>query len=227
MDSEEGDPMDALPYHDMIFEARRVGLSVGLEIPAVINPAKGGSIYSEGLYALLDYAAREGLEFVNINELEASHTNMEHFSRLGYQLIGDSMAVKGSMELAYSTIEKVRSGNRDSPTVFHICSSVYKDSIQLRKRLIRTSSRVARTFELPTDDGTLLRGVIESDDVQNIITSLKKEHGVPDDLFTYEDGKILIAPWVLEEISSRIDGDSYLSEVYPTWDALEVERTPL
>ena len=131
--AEKGDPVDAASYHDLIFEARRCGLSVGLEVPAVVNPKGGGNIYGEGLFSLLDYAAREGMEFVNVNELEASHTNMNHFQRLGYELVGDSMAVEGSMRLAVETIEKVRLKNPDSPTVFHFCSSVYKDSVQLRR----------------------------------------------------------------------------------------------
>lgn len=227
VDSEEGDPMDALSIHDMIFEARRNSISVGLEIPSVVDPKNGGSIYSEGLYWLLDYAAREGLDFVNVNELEASHTNMDTFARLGYELIGDSMAVDGSLDLAARTIKKVRNKNPDAPTVFHICSSVFKDSVQLRNRLIRTANRVARPFEVPTDDGTLVRGLIVGDDIGSILVELRERFDVPDELISLEGMQIIVAPWVLEEIGRFLKGDCYLSEIYPTWDALEVERTPI
>ncbi len=227
VDADIGDPLDARPYHDLIFEARRIGLSVGLEVPAVVNARGGGTLYSEGLFALLDYAAREGIEFVNINELEASHTNMPHFAHLGYELVGDSMAVRGSMELALSTMEKVRVKNPDAPTVFHVCSSSYKDAIQLRKRLIRTAERVAKPFEIRTEDGTLLRGVIRSSSSRRIERILIDEFEIPEDLIQVNDDMVLIAPWILQEIASELDGEKYISEVYPTWDGLEVERTPL
>lgn len=224
-DAAEGDPIEASAYHNIIFEARRRNISTGLEVPSVVDPASGGNLYSEGLHVILDYAAREGLEFVNVNELEASHTNMVKFSRLGYSLAGDSMAVEGSLELAVRTIGKVRNANPDSPTVFHICTSSYKDSVQLRKRLIRTAKRVARPFEIPTEDGTLLRGLVECSDPQGVARILMEEFGVPGELLSVENGTLLVAPWVLEDIGSRIDGVCYLSEVYPTWDGLEVERS--
>ncbi len=226
-DSEPGDPVDATYYHELIFEARRLSLSVGLEVPAVVNSQGGGRLYSEGLFSLLDYAAREGMEFVNINELEASHTNMDHFRKLGYGLVGDSMAVEGSMDLAVETIEKVKFKNHGSPTIFHICSSIYKDSVQLRNRLIRTSERVARPFEIPTEDGTLLRGIVETDDVQAVVDHLQEVYDVPQELFEARPGSLLVAPWVLQEIGRKLPGKCYISEVYPTWDALEVERTPI
>lgn len=227
IDGEVGDPLDAFEYHELLFEARRSGLSTGFEVPGVVNARGGGTLYSEGLFYLLDYAAREGIEFVNVNELEASHTNMEHFAHLGYSLIDDSMAVKGSLKLAVETIDRVKSKNMDSPTVFHICSSVYKDSIQLRNRLIRTAHRTARPFEVPTDDGTLVRGLVISDAPIVIIKELRERFDVPDELFMLVDGNVIVAPWVLEEIGKFLSGRCYLSEVYPTWDSLEVERTPL
>jgi hypothetical protein len=226
-DAEEGDPLDASIYHDLIFEARRVGLSVGLEIPAVVNTLKGGEIYSEGLHSLLDYAAREGMEFVNVNELEASHTNMDRFGRMGYELVGDSMAVKGSMELAVSTIEKTRLKNQDSPTVFHICSSVFKDSVQLRNRLVRTANNTARPFEIPTEDGTLLRGIVESEDIDGVVDYLREIYDVPEELYKREGEYLIVAPWILQEVGLKLPGKCHISEVYPTWDSLEVERIPI
>ena len=41
------------------------------------------------------------------------------------------------------------------------------------------------------------------------------------------DGKVEVAPWILEEISTSLDEKCYISEQYPTADGLEVERTPL
>ncbi len=226
-DCEQGDPLDASFHHELMFEARRLGISTGIEVPAVINTRKGGTLYSEGLYHLLDYAAREGMEFVNVNELEASHTNMDHFNRMGYELVGDSMAVAGSMELAVSTIEKVRAKNPDSPTVFHICSSVYKDSVQLRNRLKRTSENIARPFEIPTGDGTLLRGIVESENIEDVVDYLTEIYEVPEELYHRSGNILFVAPWILQEIGKKLPGRCYISEVYPTWDGLEVERIPI
>ena len=226
-DHEQGDPAEARQVHELIHEARRSKLSTGLEVPALVDPRGSSGIYSRGLYHLLEYAAREGIDFVNVNELEASHTNMGVFKRLGYDLVGDSMAVKGSYELAFRTIEKVRDIDHQRRTVFHICTSVYKDSIQLRNRLIRTAKNTARPFEIVTEDGTFLRGIIETDDPSNIYGHLSRVYDVPPELMVIENGKVLIAPWVLEELGPEIEGTSYISEVYPTCDALEVERTPI
>ena len=41
------------------------------------------------------------------------------------------------------------------------------------------------------------------------------------------DNKVEVAPWILEEIAEELEYKCYMSEQYPTADALEVERTPL
>jgi hypothetical protein len=89
------------------------------------------------------------------------------------------------------------------------------------------SANLARDLEVATEDGTLIRGVIVSPDPVALKDRLTAELGVPASLMEPFRDKLLIAPWVLEEISSELLEESYISEVYPTWDALEVERTPL
>ncbi len=210
----------------LIDEARRLGLDTGLEIPAVPD-VEGGEEYSRGLYDLLNWAAEKNLHFVNVNELEASHTNMEEFARKGYELVGDSMAVEGSRELAWSAIDAARTNHPDKSTVFHFCSSPYKDSVQLRNRLKRTARICAEPYEVITEDGTLIRGVIVTDDPADLEKVLNDRYDVPPDLMRISDGKLLVASWVLEEISGDLKESCYISEVYPTWDGLEVERAPL
>ena len=51
--------------------------------------------------------------------------------------------------------------------------------------------------------------------------------GVEDAMMATLDGKVEVAPWILEEISTSLDEKCYISEQYPTADGLEVERTPL
>ncbi len=226
-DGEEGDAMDASIYHALILEARSLRLSVGLEVPALVDPLKGGNQLSEGLYHLVRYAVREGMDFVNLNELEASHTNMDEFRDRGYDLVEDSMAVKGSYQLAYRTFDKVRAEFPDARTVLHVCSSVYKDSVQLRNRLKRMADNVVRELEIVTEDGTLIRGIITAKDPRALMRRLSEEYAIPTTLMEPMNDKLLIAPWVLEEISSDLEEEGYISEIYPTWDGLEVERTPL
>ena len=224
--AEEGEPLEAAIHHDLISAARKCGLQVGIEIPAI--PGVDGDIdYPGGLKTLLDYAAREDLEFVNINELEASHTNAEAMKGMGYSLVDISMAIEGSRELAWESINQTMSIHPESRTIFHFCSSVYKDSVQLRNRLRRTAANVRRQYEVTTRDGTILRGVIETEHPDIIHDRIVEEFGVPDDLISMKGNLLHIAPWVLEEIHQDIDGLCYISEAYPTWDALEVERIPL
>ncbi len=213
-------------YISLIDEARRLGLDVGFEVPAVPD-VEGGESYSQGLYDLLTWAAGADMKFVNVNELEASHTNMEEFARKGYELVGDSMAVEGSRELAWSAIDAARRNHPGTSTVFHFCSSPYKDSVQLRNRLKRTARVCAKPYEVITEDGTLIRGEITSDDPGTLVGRLHDQYDIPLELMEALEGKILIAPWVLEEISGDLKEGCYISEVYPTWDGLEVERTPL
>lgn len=223
--ADEGDPGEADIYHDLIEAAREAGLHTGIEIPSI--PAGPDLDYSDSLKAILDYGARENLEFINVNELEASHTNADRMRDMGYSLVGISMAVEGSRQLAWEAIREVEGNNPESRTVFHFCSSVYKDSVQMRNRLKRTAKNVHRPYEMVTGDGTILRGVVESDDPEAVRDLMRDRLGVPDDMVSFQGDLIHIAPWILEEIHTDIEGRCYLSEVYPTWDGLEVERIPL
>jgi pyruvate formate-lyase activating enzyme-like uncharacterized protein len=202
-------------------------LTTGLEIPAVVDGKGEGDSNSSGLGSLVDYAVREDLSFVNINELEASHTNMELFKKKGFELVGDSMAVKGSRDLALDVMKNIEAKYPLRKTVLHLCSSVYKDSIQLRHRLKRMAENLHKPYELVTDDGTLIRGIIETPDAEEQIKMFREEFSIPENLISFDGSRIFVAPWVLEEIAPDIDQKCYLSEVYPTWDGLEVERIPL
>ncbi|MBN1539886.1 MAG: radical SAM protein [Candidatus Thermoplasmatota archaeon] len=223
----EGDASPAIPFHELILHARDSIRSVGLEIPAVVDEKGSKTSNAGSLLELVRYAARTGMDFVNINELEASHTNMGIFSVKGFSLVGDSMAVEGSRELAWSVIKRVQGEFPGTKTVFHFCSSVYKDSVQLRHRLKRMANNLRKPYDIVTEDGTFLRGVIVTDRPDDITALLKERYEVPDELMDALEDRVLIAPWVLEEIGPGLEEETYLSEVYPTWDGLEVERIPL
>jgi pyruvate formate-lyase activating enzyme-like uncharacterized protein len=167
------------------------------------------------------------LDFVNINELEASHINMPIFREKGFELEGDSMAIKGSRELAWWVMKKIEKEYPGHRTTLHFCSSVYKDSIQLRHRLIRMAKNLKKEYEIVTEDGTFLRGVIETMDPEALKEQVKEEFDVPLEMMEVIPTKLLIAPWILEEIGPSLKERTYISEVYPTWDGLEVERIPI
>ena len=81
-------------------------------------------------------------------------------------------------------------------------------------------------YQAITEDGTLVRGFMYTQDTGAAAEALR-DMGVEEDMFQILEGKIEVAPWILEEIAEDIPWKCYISEQYPTADALEVERTPL
>jgi pyruvate formate-lyase activating enzyme-like uncharacterized protein len=192
-----------------------LGIPAGIEVPAI--PDRG-----EELRTLLNYCALSGLDFANLNELEFSETNAVRMRNQGYHVKGDlSAAAAGSEEMAIELVETVRG------IPVHYCSSSFKDSVQLRRRLIRRARRIARPSDLITEDGTLLKGVIEKD--LTLARRMLDEEGVPRRLVRVDEEKhrLEVAPWVLEELASSLPMPSFIVEEYPTADRLEVERRQL
>ena len=115
----------AYGYRDAADLARKMGFSCGFEVPslpevAVLNPAL------------------EFLDFMTINELEWGETNAGEMRRRG--LVPD--------DLAGNAVRRSRAwaaGISRHPKVY-FCSSRDKDSVQLRKRLIRTARTTARDW---------------------------------------------------------------------------------
>ena len=195
---------------------RNKTISVGIEIPSL--PDKKNE-----LLALVKGVSELGVDFINLNELEFSESNWDMMERFGYELKDEmSSAVLGSQELALECIAV-------STVPIHFCSSTFKDSVQLRKRLIRRAEHVARPSDIVTEDGTILKGLLYTDDIDGTIELLRTEYEVPDELMFSEPGRkyLEVAAWVLEELASELPFKCYISEQYPTADALEVERTPL
>jgi len=191
----------------------KLGLDVGIEVPAL--PGR-----MDSLKALVKDASELGVKFINLNELEFSETNWDMMDSMGYDLKDDSSAVAGSEEVALEVI-------KHSGMSVHFCSSSFKDSVQLRRRLIRRAENTAREMDIITEDGTILKGLLYADDIKEAISVLK-DYDVPDELFSDRgNGKLEVAPWVLEELANELPYKCYIIEEYPTADRLEVERTPL
>lgn len=197
--------------------SKALGMTVGLEVPLI--PER-----EEDLVALIHWAESEGLAFVNLDEMEYSDANFARMKLRGYEIKHDlSYGVKGADAVALRLLE-----SRWSTTV-HYCTSGYKDAWQLRTRIKRRAENVARPWDVVTEDGTLVKGVIEGDGLDELLRDLGKRHRVPKKLMGFDAAKrrIEIAPWILEEIAPSLGRPSFVVEEYPTADGLEVERVRL
>lgn len=195
---------------------KRSKMKIGFEVPSL--PGSDAALRS-----LIEYAQEAGLDFVNLNELEFSEGNWDQLRERGFEIVDDkSSAAKGSGELAMAMAS---SGFR---VPVHYCTSAFKDSVQLRNRLKRRALRVALPSDIITEDGTLLKGVVEGP-MDEIMALLREKYEVPEELMRKDEERerVEVAPWVLEEISPELPYDSFLVEEYPTADRLEVEREPL
>jgi uncharacterized protein len=187
-------------YAESVKAARAMGFAVGVEVPAL--PTVG----------VLE-PALEILDFLNINELEWGDTNAEGMRERGYTLEdGYHNAVAGAREWAFhiSRDEKV-----------HFCSSSFKDSVQLRKRLIRIAKNTARPFDHVTRDGTVIYGnlVPAGNDIAWIRT-------LSPGFFTNCDDHIELSWRVLKRQADVLTGECSIIERYPDRGMI-VEVTPL
>lgn len=205
--------MEDTPLKEIV---ESIGIDIGIEVPALPD-------MREELDSLVDYAEGIGVDFVNLNELEFSESNWGMMEEHHYGLVDElSSAVAGSEETARYVME------RHPDMRMHFCSSTFKDSVQLRNRLKRKAEKSAKEYEVITEDGTVIKGVLYGD-IEEAMSVLRDEYDVPDILMEAdpERSRLIVAPWVLEEIASELPYRCYEVEEYPTADRLEVERTPL
>jgi len=192
-------------------------IDVGIEVPALPG-------HEDDLDAMITYAFSIGIKFINLNELEFSESNWDMMRSQKYEILGEtSSAVQGSKELAMKMIKK----HPEIP--IHFCASSFKDGVQLRNRFIRRAKHVAKEYDVVTDDGTILKGIVYADNLDDVISILKGKYDVPDELFfiDVEKNRLEVASWVLEELADVLPFKCYITEEYPTADRLEVERMPL
>lgn len=197
--------------------AGKVRMDVGIEVPAL-----PGS--KEGLVALAEYAFSAGADFMNLNELEFSESNWVMMKERGYEVKGGLSAAIGGSEETALTVMRLLPDRR-----IHFCSSHFKDGVQLRNRLKRRAENTARPYDVVTDDGTFLRGIIYADDCGEAVRFMREEYDVPAKLISvdHDRDRVEIAPWILEEVGPELPFKCYIVEEYPTRDRLEVERTPM
>ena len=209
--------LESTPVAGLIKDAKRLGISTGAEVPAI--PKKERELLR--LAASLD--ALEA-DFLNLNELEYSETNLGNLNSKGFRVRDDiSAGALGSELTARNVVEDAKV----SMTV-HYCSSGYKDGIQLRRRLLRRAKNVAMPYQVITKDGTLLTGIIEASPAMALLIMghLRREK-VPVRLFSHNraEKRVEVAPWVIGEVRGLDRHRRFIIEEYPTADGLEVERS--
>lgn len=190
-------------------DAISLGMEAGVEIPALAQvPEVVEAVKSTGA-------------FLNLNELEFSETNAHRLRDLGFQPEEVHCGALGSEEIA-------RNHFMDEDLKIHFCTSRFKDAVQLRERLKRRALRVARPFDFPTEDGTLIHGVIEGD--LDLAYRALEELGVPRVMYSMTGDGINISAPILEDISKELKGiglNISIVERYPLEGGLVVERIPL
>jgi pyruvate formate-lyase activating enzyme-like uncharacterized protein len=180
--------------------ARKIGFSVGFEVPSLPEVGRLEEALSD-------------LDFLTINELEWGDTNADEM-RLRKYHPEDSVhnAVSGSREWASGISRHAR---------VRFCSSQFKDSVQLRKRFIRIARNTARRFDEISGDGTVIYGVIEGVDE---FPSVLMDYGAG--MYEVRDGAIETAWWILVEEEGHIGGRKSVIERYPD-RGIVVEVTPI
>ena len=180
--------------------ASAMGFETGFEVPALPEID-------------LLIPALSHLHFLNINELEWGETNAHEMRRL-HLVLEDSIhnAVEGSRAWCRNIVKNEN---------VYFCSSAFKDSVQLRNRLIRIAETTARPFDEISDDGTIIYGRIEGAlSVPEAVLELGPG------MFEEREGAFETAWWILFERGDEIEGTKSIIERYPNRGII-VEVTPL
>lgn len=197
---------------------------------------------------LMKYCDKK-IKYMNLNELEMSHTNADALKQRNFALKEQlSHGVYGSQELAHYLLDWAEKNVSYS---VHYCSSQTKDR-QMGKRIKKRVKNVIQPFDLETDVGTIIRGSLYLEEwkpghqysqhlnslkpterkkivlrLQNKLSSLYKL-GIPKKLLQIDEHKVRIITSVeiAEQLAPEIKQLGLLPafvEEYPTHDALEVQ----
>lgn len=208
-------------FHKIFRDAPRWGLRRGVEIPLI--PDK-----EDDLRKLLRSLRTAKVDFVNLNEFEFSETNEQNLGARGYRgNPSGGWGVQGSRIVARKLL------GEDWGFPLHFCSSGFKDSVQLRQRLLRRGAKTAQPFDVLTDDGTLVKGIIEPlrgersllQFVKQLRTDLQLTEGSY--FVNKERRRVEVSPYLLRREAVRLRWPAFEVEEYPTAEAIEVERAPL
>jgi uncharacterized protein len=212
---------DGGAYREVLEAAPGWGIRRGVEIPVL--PEKEAEL--RRLLVALDGI---GVDFVNLNELEFSETNEDKLHERRYELDPrNGWGVRGSRAVAERIVRESR-----LRVPVHYCSSRFKDGVQLKQRLLRRAARTAPSFARVTDEGTVILGIVEVPGARPLAQyasrlSTMARLDVSDYRIDFERRRVELSAERLRRVARRLREPAFEVEVYPTADALEVERTPL
>jgi len=193
-------------FEESVRVAKRLGMEVGVEIPALRFSEEVAKFVNE-----LDI-------FLNVNELEFSSTNYEELVKRGYEP-NDHYGAKGSDEVAGMYAKVVRK--------FHYCTARFKDRAQMRRRFIRMAMNMP-DFYVVTREGTVLCGFLEgSKEELERAKRFLSSHGQE---FVEVEGGIETSPEFVERWGEVLKAEGLrvsIIERYPTSKRIIVEVIPL
>ena len=218
--------MDISPLENVIDNITQLPVKIALEIPVL--PDK-----KQNIIELIKWAKRKKIDYVNLNELEFSEQNEDELYKRGFTVKDElSAAAKGSQETAYNILSYFE--NKSLNIGIHYCSSSFKDGVQLTNRMKRRAKSIATSHDIVTEEGTILKGIIEISKSQKhsrIISLLEELHFTKNQYqINKEKKRIELHPQFLEENKKILLSENincFIIEEYPTADHLEVERIPL
>ncbi len=197
-------------YAESVKSAKKFGLEVGVEIPAIKFDER-----------LADFVNEHDI-FMNLNELEFSATNQEELFNRGFK-VGDYFGAEGSDEIAEMYLKKVKK--------FHYCTALFKDKAQMRRRFIRMAMNHPE-FYVVTRDGTVICGCAECriEELKRL-TSIIESYDV--DYRIFKNGFTAGVEFSVDELDRlcevlKAEGFRVsVVERYPTSRRIVVEKTPL
>lgn len=220
--------LDEIRFHLWSAEPVRLALEAGIRAGVELPVIPGNRRMYIALLKKLDQLPGA---FVNLNELEFSDTNLKEFKKRGFKIKSEtSMAVKGSEKLAS---EILRWAASNTGLDVHYCPSSLKDSVQLRNRLKRRATNVAKPYEQITEDGLLFKGVIMGVRLKELATLRRRlilRYKIDPKLVGLDKEKKRIElHWRLAEKLAKAEQNLKfaLVEEYPTCDRLETTVIPL
>jgi hypothetical protein len=211
----------------VISEVKKLPVDIAIEIPVIPKKTKE-------IIALINWADELNIDFINLNELEFSEQNETGLYEQGFSMKNElSAAAKGSQDTAYKILQYFET--QSVSIGIHYCSSSFKDAVQLTNRMKRRAKNIATNHDLITDEGTLLKGIIEPTQDQDVLiikTILEKKLNIHRNQYSInqEKNRIELHPHLLDQYKSEFDKlqfQCFIIEEYPTADHLEVERIPL
>lgn len=213
---------------------KKFNWDIGIEIPVIPG-------MKEKAIRMINYF-KPHVEFINLNELEISDTNIDAMLKRGLKPKDNiTYAVKGSEELAVEIMRHFKNKKLN----MHYCTTKLKDAVQLAKRIRLRAKNIKESFDIVNKDGTLLRGAIylphlkpdfgyrkklEKINKKKIIAKLKtiKKKLKFKTKIDYNKPRLLASTQTVKKHKNAIKKQNLVPAIvleYPTWDEMELEVT--